>query len=366
MKRIGIITFSNEPNFGASLQCVALFKFIERLCLEENIEVCVIDYISKSMEKKYYSIPVTVARHGFLMKHVTSLCKIFFRFLKKNIFKYWLTKNVRFSARYILDNIKKSDEVFDIFISGSDQVWNVDVTQNDLTYFLDFVQSPKKKYSYAASFGFENSFYDSIDKIKNFLMEFQALSVRENICFENLKKVNQRTFISIDPTLLLTSKEWCSYFNTKNSYKPYVFLYFTDKETDELRECANNISQKYNLNLIKLQTHFLIENGVKNIILAKPSKFLNLIYNASFVVTSSFHGTVFSILFHKKFFTEINNRNVHNYRVESLLDMVGISNKNVNGNIIEVNELVDWDFVDKKIALEQKKTIEYLNNILNI
>lgn len=167
-------------------------------------------------------------------------------------------KNIQYSSYVISDkNPKKNlriDKIYSYFIVGSDQIWNPEFAGFDY-YFLDFVKERKKKISYAASIGLSEVDENYALKMKKYLSDFNYISVREDAANKMLTKLTGRNDIKtlIDPTMLLTSKEWERVMKKPKIYKgeKYILLYFLGDLSEKRRSKIEDLAKKNSVKLLK-------------------------------------------------------------------------------------------------------------------
>lgn len=360
--KVGIITFHRAINYGAVLQTLALQKTIENL----NSDVEIIDYRCKTIEDDYKNFSVT--KKKFLKDIINSTLSYSIRSRKKENFRRFCSEELNLSKEIYNNNdeLINANNNYDIFITGSDQVWDNKCAKFDKAYFLKFVKDSKKKYSYAASFAFgeipEGLEKEYIDR----LHDFNKLSVRE----EKGKKIfgallNKDIRIDLDPTLLLSKNDWESYCSEVNEKEKYILIY-TVNGPKTLFKVAEKISKELGYKLIyindsiKKKVDAYYKKGIS------PSEYLSLFKNAEFVLTNSFHGTVFSIIFEKRFIVESESDSGKiNHRSIGLLNMVGLDNRlleNIKNS--EWKDEIDYKKVKECLNLKREDSISYLNEIL--
>lgn len=303
-----MLTFHYTMNIGANLQCYALNSFINK-----NICRCeIIDFY-----------PFKKRRANFLHKIYHLLRKKFSREKKFCSFrkKYYLLGTNKF---YADDNIDALNNLYDVFLSGSDQIFNTNLTNGSSVYYLSFVKN-KKRVSYASSFGTSN--LNDIEKLYviKYLSKFDDLSCREYNGSEQisllLDKKNKPPTV-VDPVFLLSKKEWHNLAKTKNMPKNYVFIYLMEDNND-----VNNIIDFFSKRMLSVYlikgSEFTVNGEEKCIIINNcgPLDFLSFVNNASYVVTNSFHGLAFSIIFDKKVIAL--KHSTRNCRLETLLNIIG-------------------------------------------
>ena len=350
--KIGILTFHRAENFGAFLQCYALQESIKKL----NNEVEIIDYVSPQMEEGYKLVNFkrNKRRNPFFI--IYNLIKeIYFlnrRILRHQKFNACIKGLLNISAE------KKISEKYDAYVIGSDQIWNIRITDNDKTYFgyFNFPKKRKKYITYAASMPssqlslLSSSYFSGLDKI----------SVRESLLVEPIEKLSkQKVYNVLDPTFLLSQEEWDKLIHKrykKSSQKKYIIVYQVRRNKKVMKK-AQEIAQKENLEIIEVLADFCYwGRSKKKIQTASPLDFLNLVKNAYCIITTSFHGTAFSIIFKKNFFYfRLNDGG--DERVESLLAVLNLKEqiKELTDNIVmkAINYTPCYEILNNKIKESQ-------------
>lgn len=354
IKKIGIITFHNAINYGAILQIYALSTFL----LNNGYDCEVIDYQNEKFKHNYKAFRVFSKD----LKGLISACiKIPNNFVKNKRFKRFLVKNVHLSdKKYNISNIKLSNNEYNIFITGSDQVWNYILT-NDYTYFLNFVKKPNKKISYAASTGSGSFEYGDINEIKKDLEDFDEITVRESELKSYMENnFNIKSEKVLDPVFLLSVDEWNKFIKNDSSPK-YVFVYMLNE--NGVYDIAKKISNKLNIKVICVQNTFSKKIKAKYKLNASVEEFLNLIKNAEYVVTDSFHGAAFSIIFRKnlKIVYKKNFANL-NIRLKSLVEEFNLQSLVVDNNtpILDLIKPVIYnnELIEKSVKQSREKVLK--------
>lgn len=192
---------------------------------------------------------------------------------------------------------------YDYYVCGSDQIWNPDMMGGVCSdfYFLNFGDNTAKRIAYAASIGKENIETKYLDYFKNSLSTFDALSLREQACKQQLEQlINKPIEVTLDPTLLLSKYEWEKVCADIEELPPYLLVYDLSA-SKEFTDAVNALSKKLNLPVVHFRSKKIYNNELKRFFDYGPAEFLSLIKNAEFVFCSSFHGTVFSVIFEKEF-----------------------------------------------------------------
>lgn len=333
--KIGILTFHEADNYGAILQAYALNKVLS------GSEI--INYHNRYIFEQTQKLP-----KGNVVKKIVAYI---FKKIKHYNFLKFIKTYLDLSDIYTSKNMNLVNEKFSKVVVGSDQVWNMECTNNDIFYFLPTVDK-KKKYSYAASFG-SASF--PAKECAEYLSEFQIVSLREKKYFENVHSINKNVRFDLDPTLLLSADQWGSIATKRILKDKYVFVY-TVGEPIELLHNAKDYAKKNGCKLItnKRSLEFLLN--------CSPEDFISWVMFADCVFTNSFHGTVFSTIFHKKFYVECKQVNGFNNRAEFLLKLLGLETRLIYAELDDTD--VNWENVDNNLAQERNKSMIYLETIM--
>ncbi len=216
MKKIGIITFHRANNYGAIFQTYAL-KFVLQI-LGQNVDV--INYSCKQVEKFYSFFNGKKTIKWFLKKFIETIF-IHKRIISNNNFNKFRKKYLTDTPILNSNDINSIENKYDIFITGSDQVFNPQITNFDSNYLLSFVRDNNKKYSYAASIGFEKLNQKEGEFLKNGLNCFSKISVREKQAAKIISSLtNKQVLVHLDPTLFLNKQQWdkIAKYNERDDY----------------------------------------------------------------------------------------------------------------------------------------------------
>lgn len=338
MKKTGIITFQNANNYGAVFQAFALKKTIEKL--------------GKTVQVINYDSP------GMCLKRI-----------QQKQFSEFINTYLDLTPEY-----KDKNEIdisgFEAIISGSDQVWNPRLTGGDMTYFLDFVPKDVKKVSYAASIGLNGDlFMEHKEVFEKYVPDFSGISLREETHVDYIQSIakDKEVIASIDPSLLLTSKEYLDAFNLPdNRSEDYIFV-FSYALDPKMYDFANMLSLKSGYKIVALSPYNAgsYVNGTKVVKNVPPTNWLELFNKAKLVITDSFHGMMFSIVFNKPFYAYTPNRS-NVARVKDVLKKLGLEDRKLT-NITNVNDAVwkmDYTKVNEILKKEREKSVEYLKKQL--
>ena len=360
--KIGILTFQNAHNWGASLQALALKTYLEK----QGYDVKIINYINEEIEKNYkrrekvkfkFSGPISILKYIY---HNIQSC-----YSAKQMAEKWDNFN-EFISQYLLDkdkqiytkeDVKNSD--FDIIICGSDQIWNPKLTNGlDSIYFADG-NIKSKKIAYAASMGIKKLEEDDENLFKQYLNNFDRISVREEDLQKYIKELTNKNVTKVvDPTLLLDQEDYLM-IEVIPKEKDYLLLYELVPDY-KMMKIAKKIAKQRNLKIVCLEYKKDIKKCFyKQLANVGPAEFIGLLHNAKFVVTNSFHGTVFSILFEKEFYTIPINK--MNSRIENLLNICELENRCIKGEgEIDLTSKIDFKIAKKNINDNRSASIEFL------
>ena len=356
--RVGIITYNRVWNYGAALQCVALYNKLSEL----GHDVYVVDYHPRYAQHTFvYQNPFIKAREGWTYNREGSLSKrvkgavrwfcggllsyttVNKRKVISSKFNQFVENNTKLTRKYHSEKmIKKNPPAMDVLVCGSDQIWNPIATRGvlDPVYYLQFGGKHIRRVAYAASAcklipeKFEN-------ELKEYLSKFDFISLRENDKVEALSKIlSKRIETCIDPTLLYDDQFYRKHeipvVGLEN--RKYILTYFlgmsemsTRKYVETYLELTNEDISSDTI-IVDMSSE---STGKNNIFLDEigPGEFLWLISHAEYVITNSFHAMVFSILYHKNFL--VLPRDNMNSRVVELSERLGVQNKLISSQVLE-------------------------------
>lgn len=253
-----------------------------------------------------------------------------------------------------------------MFITGSDQVWNLNIHEGDTSYMLDFVVDSRKKGSYAASFGYSEIPEKFKETTKKCLKDFYYYNVREKEGKDILYNlIGRESQVVVDPTLLLEKNDYSNIIKETNFKGQYIFIYNLT-QSPSLIKFAKDFAENKGLKVVCINTNHKKEEGCININDASPQEFLGYLKNSEYVVTSSFHGMIFSLIFNKQFFYELNNKKSNNNsRLINLARLLGIEDREIKlEKSFEMYTPINYDEVNKIIKIEQQISLGVLEKML--
>lgn len=370
--KIGILTFHFAQNYGALLQAYALQRYLQQL--GHSVEI--INYEPDWVERGGpFRMPVSKeAVHADLVIAYQKLTR-FKAFLSgKNLHPLFSD----FRSRYLtesnrkyrtLEALRKDPPQCDVYVCGSDQIWNPSVQAGlDPAYFLDFGSA--RRVAYAASFGrndVEDSFHELLSEL---LGEFFAIGVREKSGMDLVQRLSGRRPAWVpDPALLLP--DYDEIIEPPGRDKDYLMSYVL-RSGAGIGEVQQHIAERLNIEVVVPYNRQRRWKGVGSEVVCSPGQWLGLIKSARVVVTNSFHGTVFSILFKKPFITVAlpDSKASLNDRMISMLDRLGLSDRMLrqisDERVVNIlSEEIDWEQVHEKLSEWRLEARRYLNSALS-
>lgn len=369
MKKIGIMTWYTYNNFGSLLQAYALEKSI----LKMGYDIELINYIPKTSYMFNYSLIKRISKKVKNIKIKKGIKRV--KAIDSNErFDEFRKKYLKISNPAWTNNeLNVLNDKYDAFICGSDQIWAPTVF--DENYFLGFVSDNDKKIAYAPSIGLpviENK--EIKDKMKELISSIPNLSVREqqgqNLIYE---LCNRKAKLVLDPTLLLSSKEWkeLAGMESENFAKgKYMLCYFLGDNQGYI-EIARKLARKYKRKLLIIPTKqhdFRYSEAIRKNI--GPIEFINYIRNSECVFTDSFHGTIFSLNLNIPFVTFKRFKDdslSQNSRIYNILDITQMKHRLYQDNYkyLEDNLLkMDFNNSNEEIENYRNHSLEFLSDSL--
>lgn len=356
---IALLTFIYSYNPGTTLQAYALQKAVESLDPEIHCFILRQFHTKKSIPL-FFKKPSWKTFKGYIF--VTGSRKAHLRFAEKY--------NHFFPSKPIYKReLSSVQEEFDKIMVGSDQVWNPEYCkERPMRYLLDFVPNDNKKLSYGSSFGIKEVPKELRQDYIEYLSKFKYLSVREKsgqkIIYDLLKRDVQ---IVLDPTMLLKKQEWeCLAKLPKDDN--YIFLYEV-MQRPEAVEFASQLSKRTGLKIIHKRVYDYDLKDKSQYWFMTPEAWMGYILKAKYVVTTSFHGTAFSINFNKQFF--VFPRPSTSSRVDYLLQNFGLESRKIDAKklldktFLNKIEDIDYSKVTPKLEEARKRSLEFLRSIVS-
>lgn len=354
-RKVGIITFHAAHNYGSCLQAYALQSKVEQL----GFNAYIINLRTERQKDMYR--PLT-KRKGlkYLLKNAFSLINLKKRKTCYDLFENFISAKYHLTQEYeSLTDLNSASFDFDFYISGSDQIWNTVPYDADMSYFLPFVKHGVK-IAYAPSFG-QIGNISKEKEIAHDLADYNFLSAREESGCELIRKLCGRSAETVvDPTLFYNADFYEKLIDPRPIInRDYIFFY-TLFATPEMMVSVKRLSKMTGLPVVtsNVSNQYDAFSGFEKHIDCGPCEFLNLLKNAKMVFTSSFHCTVFSIIFKKDFYAF---KGMDDKRISSLLKLTSLENRSVD-KIGSDFEILPTDFhgVNEKISASAQRSEKFL------
>lgn len=378
MKKVGIITIQKSSNYGACLQCYALFKYVESLGY--NCEIIDLHRPGVKHQKYCASKRFVSSRYSIkkvIIERIKKLCgknieQIYPRSVIRMDKIHNFNERMKYSRPYVCpDELYDNAPVYDIYISGSDQLWNPTMNYCIEPYFLTFAPKGSKKISYATSIGVADLQEKEKQSYKIWLSDYSHISVREKTAQQLLSSFVGKTIEQVlDPSFLLTKEEWLSISIDPKISKPYILL-FTLEFSERLLQYVNRLKIESGLEVVYLcwrqpvvSLDYIVERD------AGIEEFLGYIRNASLVITNSFHGSVFSIILETRNFFSFVGGSKRGSRIVDLLSQFNLGDHLLDNNLCQTYDdlskfIPNYDKIQGLIHKERNRACDFLRKALS-
>lgn len=352
MKRVGMLTFHYATNHGAVLQAYALYKTINSF---SNCHADIINYVPEG--------------YSYLVSSNSSIANE--QKKKREKFNEFLVEHCGIHTPMIHS---VTGNMYDVYLVGSDQIWNTDIPEAaDYEYFLPNLNNEAKRVAYSASIGMD---IEQIDRelFRKYLKKFNAISLREKSYVEIISELSGKECgYTLDPVMLLSQVDYEPLAEKPAVTEDGYILYFWYNHGDGgLRsiETVNMLARKYGLSVkhtlspdIFVTKQMLVDDG-GYVFDAGIGEFLWYVKNARVVVTNSFHGAVFSLLFKRPLY--IFYPDIRRCRQENLVDMFHLQDRVIHGYVCpdKLNLEMDYTFIFSILEKERERSISYLKNMI--
>lgn len=359
--KVGILTFYACHNYGAVLQTYALQEHLKA----NGFDAVVIGYKPNDVVGPYYNIGWQSCKGlpflGKVRRFVGNIYRTVIYPLKRMRGK-WFNKFINFKLN-ICNNYENTS--FSYCVIGSDQVWNKYITKNDYFYFESF--KDVKSISYAASAGRGENLICEDKRALDAINSLQAISVRENTLKSKLEKyTNKEISLVIDPTLLVSPNVFDS-IAVKPLYNGKYVLIYKMLPSAKIITVAKHLAKNTNHNLYEVKPYVSLKSFVtlhNEKMFESPEKFLGWFKYADFVVTTSFHGVAFSLVFRKSFYFISSDDPAEN-RIKSLLEQLGLTHRIISGQPMPDYSHIDYSAKDENGSSVESKLCKLQNDSNN-
>ena len=373
--KIKTITCHDVYNYGSSLQAYALMK-----CLEDfGHDVEIINYKPYYLTTRYnfwyiegqsrYRDLCNKSKFIHLLYALKNYPVRYKTIGRKSPFDQFRNKYLKITDRRYATNeeLKTNPPTADLFITGSDQVWNsVMLLGRDPAFFLDFVPEGFMRASYASSFG-ESSIVESYKSFTRVMLEkLSHISVRETTGLKILKTIDIKNAIqALDPVFLLSRQQWESIIKKEHTEK-YLLVYDFIHDP-AIEQAARKIAAEKGWKIYSINDERELSYAHKNISNAGPLEFMEFIKSSQMVISNSFHGTAFSIIFEKEFYVfnlaTLNNSS----RMSDLLSLVDLSHRHISSKEqMQLTERIDYSKVKQRLYVHRAHSYSYLDKVLKM
>ncbi|MBO4651037.1 MAG: polysaccharide pyruvyl transferase family protein [Clostridiales bacterium] len=380
MKNVGLCIVYKNCNYGSILQSYATLLKLQSLGCDYEI----IRYTpTKNMKFYLKAIPRLLNRDMIYGKARALKRKIGKKIhrefasndrIREKKFHEFVEDNFEHFSRVIHEysELQEYAYTFSDVLVGSDQLWLPSGLATNF-YNLRFVPDGVNKIAYSASFGVSKIPSYQRSRTKEYLSRINHLSVREQAGARIIKDLTGRDAqVILDPTMIIERETWDNYIPDKEIViGDYIFCYFlgnNPSQRDEVRKLAAEKNLKIVV-LRHLDEYISRDENFGDIAPYDigPAEFVNLVRHAKYVCTDSFHGSVFSIIYHKQFISfsrYAEGTNSRNSRLDTLFNNIGISRRYKSNLSEDIDELINWDYVEEKLQLLRKSSSDYIENAI--
>ena len=369
--RAAILTFHHSYNCGSMLQAYALQETIRRL----GHEVSVLNFSNRGQQRLYSTLErattvKSVVKDLILLPHVPRI--------RRNYASYerFMRQRLPLDGPVVECIQDLSDDGYDVVVAGSDQVWNITIDDADDAYFLPWV-TRARKVAYAASFGARNPAVHAArpQVYGQWLRAFDALSIRERNGRDWIRELTGLDVpVLVDPTLLLRAGDYEPIEDRSVDLPERYLFYYSPGYSRAINRFVAGIAERHRLPVIAFNTKtFHVKlmglSGFRLPSLEDPAVYLRLMRNASVVVTTSFHGTVFPSIYRRPFWT-VKNGGMYgdDDRVRTLLDILGLEDRLVPPELEpgrDYLEMPDFAASQARLAPERERGLDFLRASLD-
>ena len=375
MKKIGVVNRTNLKNYGSVLQVYALCNVVKKLGYDAEV-VWQSGNLSKNFDirpNKLFHIGIKLLKHPSLALSMFRLVKrtrkVVVESQKSILFEDFVTKNFEqiFYTPNEIEKIATSDKYYK-FICGSDQVWATTTLYPDPMMYLRFAPRAKR-IAYAPSLGRDYIPNYNKNTIRKYIKEIDNVSIREDTGRTLLKELTGRDVpVVADPTLLMHSYEWDELKAKVKLPNHYTLCYFLDEPADEVKIAICKYVKENNKKVVILGNIDKFDLPTKDVIrpAAGPAEFLTIMSKADMVITDSYHGMLFAINYHRKFWSVERNYSQYDQssRQLTILSRLHLEDRYVKGDYNFTDVSIDYDYVQARINEFVKFSMDYLKSVL--
>lgn len=357
--KIGILTFHRAHNYGAMLQAYALHRFLTK----KGHDVEFISYRQPKIENAYkawlWSFDSSSSLIGNLKNLISNIFTLRRRIKRRNAFEKFLRNNLPESRKYSKEELFKVGLTYDIVFFGSDQIWTCRfMGAFDDVYWGDIHLKNGRKVAYAPSMEMKAVSKQEELYIKEHIKNFDSISAREISMSNLLSSITGLPIpVVVDPTLLCRKEDYQSLISSSKHVpsEPYILVYHVG-HFNQVKDISQKVADQLNCKIIEIGSRVFLHSDSNYKDGYGPEDFVALIANATFVVSCSFHGTAFSVNFHKPFYSIlIPGLDARAISFLTQIDLLKCGIRNVDE--VDVHSVINIDYANVDIKLEQMRTI---------
>ena len=350
MKKVRIITFCTWTSIGSILQSYALMSTIKKCGYESTIWLEEWNRRIRQNTPRSFRALLKWIYKKLQMKKIRSAHQKRQDFIRTNM-------DVDYLPSYEAFEQKAMENVNDVYLAGSDQIWSPD--RCDPLFFLNFAPN-SRRISYAASMGTAQIKQEKEEQLRNLLSSIDMVSVREENCVNALQKLTDKEIsVHIDPTFLIDIETWRDLERVYWVKEPYILLYMI-YWNDDCKSRIIDLKKRTGLPIYAICSDVSRVYADKHLYDVGVDEFLWLVDHAQYVVTSSFHGVAFSILFRKKFAAVVNP--MLPSRIENILNVLSVPLVDIDK--LDSTNSFEYDVIFENIEKERQRGIKYLKEAI--
>ena len=354
-KRIATLTFQGYDNYGAILQSYALQKSIEALGHASEVIRYDCAYIRHPASLRRLK---TKGLFNYVYGIVGKIC-----YLPRRRKCSEFRKRLRYGPAVTRKTVAGLDGAYDVWIAGSDQIWDWHLTDFDTTYFLDFV-TKGKRCSYAVSIGEHVPPDEYLAKYRELLSRFDTITMRERYGADIAESLTgKRPEQVCDPTLLLTAEQWGEILVPSGRKAPYILVYQLGISPELVRFVAR-LKKKTGMKVVYVPFPLVGILPCDMKLSVGPAEWMGLFRDAACVVTDSFHGVVFSVLFERAFYALVDGHHM-NRRAQEFLSQLGLSDRAIVPDAdADPSRAIDYGPVRARVEEMRARSLNALKHMI--
>lgn len=375
MKKVAIVNRTNLKNYGSVLQVYALCEAVRNLGNEAEVI-----WEAGNLSTNYDFRPNKIIKTGLKLLTHPQLMKSTFsniQYVQQHVIS---EATIRLFDDFVESHIRRSfypakmmnkrniGKQYDKFICGSDQIWCTTTLYVDPLMYLRF--APKeKRIAYAPSLGRDYIPNYSKREMKKYILDIPDVSVREAIGQKLIQELTGRDVpVVLDPTLLVEKKCWDSVKASQNADSDYILCYFLSTPTEKTQLKLLEHIRRLKKPVIALNSRLEYLEGYVDVVYPDcgPQEFISFVENANCVMTDSYHGMLFSIIYHKQFWSIEREYGEFDQssRQRSVLDMLGLQSRYCRDSDELIQERIDYKTVEQILLTEREKSLDFLRKAL--